>query len=388
MTTILEPTEYGSWEDCDYPPLDFPQNGMPVFDDPSYPSYTLPLSTDAPSSYYTADDPDMDWARNGSVSTASNTYSRQLTDSPVTEFSFFEEPDRCQLPLPDLGEPDRRQRPLPTPVEGLTATAQPGRKRSITDSTQPSKRSCSEAVGRNHERLTTMPAAGFKKDVSSSSQPRTKQAKVDGRNRTRKSSDKKTSNKTPPESSTNASFRTGSGRGPPTKPQLRTAARKAKDVSGGEDSKSPPTAPTEERGDEDDVAGADERRARYSHNLVEKQYRNRLNQQFESLLAVLPMDGASLGPIAGGSKNKARVVDGRGGTAKGAVAGGEGDDRRLSKAEVLDMARQRIVSLERENDRLKSGNDRLKSERMEMIANAGAASAAQGRITDAAAPVA
>ncbi|KAJ2897053.1 hypothetical protein MKZ38_005003 [Zalerion maritima] len=109
---------------------------------------------------------------------------------------------------------------------------------------------------------------------------------------------------------------------PPTTPpeqrvgQLRTASRKAKRTSAHKP-----------------AASEEELRARASHNLVEKQYRNRLNTQFERLLAVLPAPGS----------------DDDGGT----------DDRRLSKAEVLDIARKRIRSLEKERDNLKMQKNEL-----------------------------
>ena len=103
---------------------------------------------------------------------------------------------------------------------------------------------------------------------------------------------------------------------PPTTPpervgQLRTASRKAKRTSAHKP-----------------AASEEERRARASHNLVEKQYRNRLNAQFERLLAVLPPPGSD-------------------------DDGGGGDDRRLSKAEVLEIARRRIKALEKERDTLR-----------------------------------
>ena len=74
----------------------------------------------------------------------------------------------------------------------------------------------------------------------------------------------------------------------------------------------------------------EERRTRASHNLVEKQYRNRLNAQFESLLNSLPEI-----PRSGEGQD-----DDDGGEADG--------ERRVSKAEVLDMARRHIKQLEKE----------------------------------------
>ncbi|KAJ2897578.1 hypothetical protein MKZ38_004563 [Zalerion maritima] len=84
----------------------------------------------------------------------------------------------------------------------------------------------------------------------------------------------------------------------------------------------------------------EEKKTRASHNLVEKQYRNRLNQQFESLLDALPDAAREAGE------------DGE---------DGEGDgDRRVSKAEVLDIARRHIKQLEKEKGDLeKERNDLL-----------------------------
>jgi hypothetical protein len=79
----------------------------------------------------------------------------------------------------------------------------------------------------------------------------------------------------------------------------------------------------------------DELRARASHNAVEKQYRNRLNTQFERLLSVLP------DPQADDDNDD------------------DGDDRPLSKAEVLDRARRRIKSLESECELLKQQRSEL-----------------------------
>ncbi|KIL95858.1 allergen fus c 3 [Fusarium avenaceum] len=93
----------------------------------------------------------------------------------------------------------------------------------------------------------------------------------------------------------------------------------------------------------------EDRRTRASHNLVEKQYRNRLNAQFESLLSALPE----------------QVRHGNGGSESG---NGNGDnesdqandpDRRVSKGEVLEMARKHIEALERERSQLEMENIEL-----------------------------
>ncbi|KAI1808502.1 hypothetical protein F4811DRAFT_570441 [Daldinia bambusicola] len=89
-------------------------------------------------------------------------------------------------------------------------------------------------------------------------------------------------------------------------------------------------------------ASAEEQKSRETHNQVEKQYRNRLNAHFESLLDALPET----------------------------MQAGEGDDdgealdltdRRVSKAEVLDMARRHIQALERECAALEGERDELRN---------------------------
>lgn len=91
-------------------------------------------------------------------------------------------------------------------------------------------------------------------------------------------------------------------------------------------------------------------RTRSSHNMVEKQYRNRLNAQFEELLATLPM----------ASPGETSPEDEEG---DGAVRDRRlkmGDKRRFSKGEVLDMARQRILYLEEENRKIEREIEDLK----------------------------
>ncbi|KAF4454284.1 Allergen Fus c 3 [Fusarium albosuccineum] len=85
----------------------------------------------------------------------------------------------------------------------------------------------------------------------------------------------------------------------------------------------------------------EERRTRASHNLVEKQYRNRLNAQFESLLSALP-DQARHGGNGNGDDNESD--------------GANEADRRVSKGEVLEMARKHIQTLERERNQLELEN--------------------------------
>lgn len=106
----------------------------------------------------------------------------------------------------------------------------------------------------------------------------------------------------------------------------------------------------------------EERKSRNSHNLVEKQYRNRLNAQFESLLAVLPDSLRSSMTMIGGGAGDSDGVNGNGG---GSVIPGQHPsldfsiERRLSKAEVLDMSRRYILSLEKERDTLEREKEQL-----------------------------
>lgn len=80
----------------------------------------------------------------------------------------------------------------------------------------------------------------------------------------------------------------------------------------------------------------EDRRTRASHNLVEKQYRNRLNAQFESLLNSLP-EQIRAGNTGNGDDD-------------------ESDGNRVSKGEVLEMARRHIQTLEQERIELERKN--------------------------------
>lgn len=115
--------------------------------------------------------------------------------------------------------------------------------------------------------------------------------------------------------------------------QLRTAPRKAQQLP----SHLRGSTDAEDRQDQEKGLTPKEHRARQSHNLVEKKYRKRLNEQFVSLLAVLPAETSKDGMRGEGTEGEARD-----------------DERRLSKAEVLDIARQRILALEGECSKLDS----------------------------------
>lgn len=100
--------------------------------------------------------------------------------------------------------------------------------------------------------------------------------------------------------------------------QLRTASRAPR--------KKPNILPQRPTETEEDV------KARAAHNQVEQQYRKRLNAHFERLLSVLPAPPTVVG-VTGGRR------DGIG-------------EKRVSKAEVLDLATERIQTLERQMARL------------------------------------
>ncbi|KAH8665069.1 hypothetical protein BGZ60DRAFT_529413 [Tricladium varicosporioides] len=80
--------------------------------------------------------------------------------------------------------------------------------------------------------------------------------------------------------------------------------------------------------------------SRASHNLVEKQYRNRLNDQFNTLLSSIPAD----------------VV----GTEINGYGRGDGPERRVSKAEVLALAKRHIETLEKTKAGLEIEKEQLK----------------------------
>lgn len=127
-------------------------------------------------------------------------------------------------------------------------------------------------------------------------------------------------------------------------PKLRSATRKQR--------RTPLTGTTTARRNSTSSEGctdkpapltAEELRSRQCHNLVEKQYRIRLNAQFERLLAALPA----------GSQDQ-RPEPRPDGSDDGAVV-----DKRLSKGEVLDAAIQRIKELEASNSTLVEERERF-----------------------------
>jgi hypothetical protein len=85
-----------------------------------------------------------------------------------------------------------------------------------------------------------------------------------------------------------------------------------------------------------------------SHNMVEKQYRTRLNGQFSNLLGALPQDLIEA------------EVEGYGRDDSG------GAEKKVSKAEVLMLAKRHIETLEQERVGLENGNKEL-SENMQHL---------------------
>lgn len=102
---------------------------------------------------------------------------------------------------------------------------------------------------------------------------------------------------------------------------------------------------------EDLVLTPKQRRARNSHNKVERKYRDRLNTQYVHLLAVLPISlqrGGGEGVTADTSK-----------PSKKPGSGGNKGDRGICKGEILDMATSRIKALEQEAEFLQQERDSL-----------------------------
>ncbi|KAL2267187.1 hypothetical protein VTJ83DRAFT_4464 [Remersonia thermophila] len=100
------------------------------------------------------------------------------------------------------------------------------------------------------------------------------------------------------------------------------------------------------------------RRARHNHNRVEKHYRRRLNVQFARLLDVLmlpvpPARAPSIESATTVKRGRAGGGNGLGGVDAGGARGGDGfDEKRISKAEVLELAARRIRELEKDKEAL------------------------------------
>jgi len=118
----------------------------------------------------------------------------------------------------------------------------------------------------------------------------------------------------------------------------RTSSSKSRSSGSGSKTKS-----SRKQSVPDDTSSPKMQRARTCHNVVEKNYRNRLNGQFKLMLATL---------------NETRA-DGR--ESDGEMEGfGKDYDRSPSKSAVLQRARERLVSLQRENTSLKLEVEKLR----------------------------
>ncbi|KAH6953670.1 hypothetical protein BKA56DRAFT_625528 [Ilyonectria sp. MPI-CAGE-AT-0026] len=121
------------------------------------------------------------------------------------------------------------------------------------------------------------------------------------------------------------------------KPKKRSRKGKDKNLSG------------QSRSD-DNVLAPRKRHALECHNKVEKQYRQRLNQHYLSLLNVLPMD------LETGCQEE-HTIEGNNTSKCGSIR--DEKDTKLSKGEVLEMATQYIRALEQEGELLRQENDRI-----------------------------
>lgn len=98
-------------------------------------------------------------------------------------------------------------------------------------------------------------------------------------------------------------------------------------------------------------------RARSCHNLVEKKYRNRLNNHFELLLTTVTETrkraASSSSQVAVGGFGRDAEIDMDSGDDNESWKGGDVDkdqkDRSMSKSDVLRLARETVLGLERKN---------------------------------------
>lgn len=98
----------------------------------------------------------------------------------------------------------------------------------------------------------------------------------------------------------------------------------------------------------------EESRAREAHNQVEQQYRHRLNTHFERLLSSIPMSEYH-------GENALMDDDGSASPGRRAAARA-GIEKRISKAEVLEMGRSWIEKLTRECETLREEVQHLRQE--------------------------
>ncbi|KAK0726828.1 hypothetical protein B0T26DRAFT_104489 [Lasiosphaeria miniovina] len=101
--------------------------------------------------------------------------------------------------------------------------------------------------------------------------------------------------------------------------------------------------------------GGDDKRRRSCHNLVEKKYRNRLNHQFELLLAALHETAATMAAQADNGDGESDTY------ADGASLGDGSSTKTLGKAAVLQLAREAVLGLERRNRGLTAQLERMRA---------------------------
>ncbi|KAK3349103.1 hypothetical protein B0T25DRAFT_519397 [Lasiosphaeria hispida] len=154
--------------------------------------------------------------------------------------------------------------------------------------------------------------------------------------------------------------------------QAKSAAKKSKSVSPAR-----PDFPGQDSDDRPDPSTACptleeyQTRMRQWHNRIGKKYRNKLNEQFESLQAVLRIEseegsGAVKSPLrqrrydpnADGDYDVEHAAEENQGDGAGKGHVGVGG-RTINKAKVLDMARQRIETLTRERETLREEKEAL-----------------------------
>ncbi|KJR86411.1 uncharacterized protein SPSK_02516 [Sporothrix schenckii 1099-18] len=117
-----------------------------------------------------------------------------------------------------------------------------------------------------------------------------------------------------------------------------------------------PQSSTTSRNVEPPAEKQSRKRSRGSQNIMEKQYRNRLNARFEDLMNALPPESL---------RSPATVFRYSSATAVTANAA----ERQASKGEVLELARKHIQRLEQQRDDLKRERDELQdtSQRLQKI---------------------
>ncbi|KAK0707858.1 hypothetical protein B0H67DRAFT_323802 [Lasiosphaeris hirsuta] len=155
--------------------------------------------------------------------------------------------------------------------------------------------------------------------------------------------------------------------------QAKNAARKSKSVSPAR-----PDLPGQDFDDGPDCGAPCptleeyQTRMRQWHNRIGKKYRNKLNEQFESLQAVLRIESEGSGAVKSPARQQYDLdADGdyelehaaAENNNQGVVGGGKGHvsvgGKTINKAKVLDMARRRIETLTQERETLREEKEAL-----------------------------